>query len=166
MLNTDGVYKHLFMGNEMPFLVLAQDSCTKLKCRDASGKISYYKEAGTSKELFLKDLSTLFKGSRGNFTPENTIVVDDSPNKHILNNPENVILPDSWVNTGNGPKDTFLLDTLLPWLRRLHAARDLGLKAFRGNSAGKLGRRMLCDERNRKEYTRLMEVVRVSSSLR
>jgi len=166
MFNTDGICKHLFNGIEMSSLVLGQDSCTKLKCRDASGKITTFKELGTSKELFLKNLSTLFKGSQGNFMSENTIVMDDSPSKHIMNNSENVILLDTWSSTSNGPKDTFLLDTLLPWLRRLHVAWDRGLKMFRGNSACKLGWRMLCDERNRREYNRLMEVVRVSSSLR
>jgi len=94
----------------------------KLKCRDASRKITTFKELGTSKELFLKNLSTLFKGSQRNFTPENTIVVDDSPSKHIMNNSENVILLDTWSNTGNGPKHPFLLDTLLPWFKRLYVA--------------------------------------------
>jgi len=116
---------------------------------DASGRITTFKELGMSKELFLKNLSTLFKGSWGNFMPKNTVVVDDSPTKHIMNNYENVILLDTWSNKGNGPKDTFLLDTLLPWFKRLHAARDQGLKAFRENSVGKLGRKMLCNERNR-----------------
>jgi len=114
MFNTDGVSKHLFEGIEMLSLILSQESCTKLKCRDGSGKITTFKEPSASKELFLKNLSTLFKGSQENFTPENTIVVDDSPNKHIMNNSENVIFPDTWSNRGNGPKDTFLLDTLLP----------------------------------------------------
>jgi len=101
----------------MPFLVLGQESCTKLKCRDGSGKITTFKELGTSKELFLKNLNTLFKGSWGNFTSENTIIVDNSPSKHIMNNSENVILPDTWSNRGIGQKDTFLLDTLLPWFK-------------------------------------------------
>jgi len=95
MFNTNGVSKHLFRGTEMPSLVLGQESYTKLKCRDGSGKITTFKEPGTSKELFLKNLSTLFKGSRGNFTPENTIIVDDNLNKHIMNNSENVILPNT-----------------------------------------------------------------------
>jgi len=114
MFNFDGVSKHLFEGIKMSSLVLGQESCTKLKCRDGSGKITTFKEPGTSKELFLKNLSTLFKGSRGNFTPENTIVVDNSPSKHIMNKSENVILPDTWSNRGNGLKDTFLLNTLHP----------------------------------------------------
>jgi len=112
MFNTDGVSKHLFEGIGMPSLV--QESCTKLKCRDGSRKITTFKEPYISKELFFKNLSTLFKDSWGSFMPENTIVVDDSPSKHIMINSENVILPDTWSNRDNGPKDIFLLDTLLP----------------------------------------------------
>jgi len=114
IFNTEGVSKHLFEEIEMPSLVLGQESCTKLKCKDRFGKITTFKELGTSKELFLKNLSTLFKGSHGNFPPENTIVVDDNPSKHIMNNSKNVILLDTWSNGGNGPNDTFLLDNLLP----------------------------------------------------
>jgi len=117
MFNTDGVSKHFFEGIEMPSLVLSQVSYTKLKCKDDSGKITTFKEPGTSKELFLKNLSTLFKDSWGNFTLENTIVVDDSPSKHIMNNFKNVILPNAWSNRSNGPKDTFFRDTFLPWFR-------------------------------------------------
>jgi hypothetical protein len=166
MHNTERVVKHLFAGLDWPLLVLAQDSCTTLKCRDGSGKITTFKEPGTHKDLFLKNLSTLLKDSRGNFTLENTILVDDSPSKHIMNKSENVILPDTWTNRGNGPKDAFLMDVLLPWLKKLHSARDKGLKSFRGSSSAKIGRRMLCDERNKREYNKLMDVVRVSSSLR
>ena len=91
--------------------------------------------------------------------------MDDSPIKHIMNKSENVVLPDTWIYKANGPKDTYIMDVLIPWFRRLHLARGEGLKSFRESSLGKMGRRMLCDERNYQEYNRLMGVVRLSASL-
>ena len=82
-----------------------------------------------------------------------------------MNQPINVVLPDLWSYRGSGPRDTYLMDILLSWFQRLHDARDLGLKAFRENGPGRIGRRMLCDERNRKEYDMLMEAVCASSTL-
>ena len=134
----------------MPVCVLEQDSCKTVKCRDTSGQLVSFKELGTDKELFLKNLESLFSSSRGNFSCNNTVIVDDSPRKHnIMNKPENVVLPDAWSNQGNGDKDTFLLNVLLPYFRRLHANRDMGLKSFRTSGPGRIGRRMLCEERNR-----------------
>lgn len=163
---TEEICQYLFEGFQYSDFVLGQNSCTITRCRENSGYITTLKEPGTNKDLFLKKLSTLYNGYRGQFKPENTVIVDDSPTKHILNNSENVVLLDTWTYKGNGPKDTFLLDVLLPWFRRLHLARDEGLKTFRGNSYGKMGRKMLCDERNRKEYNRLMDIVKSSSSVR
>lgn len=157
---------YLFEGIKYPDFVFGQNSCKTLKCRESSGYIAPYKVPGTNKLLFLKDLGNLFGYHPGKFKPANTVIVDDSPMKYILNKPENVVLPDPWSNKGNGPKDTFLLDILLPWFQRLHLARDEGLKTFRENSSGKMGRKMLCDERNRREYNKLMEIVRLLNSLK
>lgn len=162
---TDSICQYLFRDMELPFLILGLNSCKTLKCRDKSGRVIPFKVQGTNKELFLKNLDTLFNGSEGCFSSNNTIVVDDSPSKHILNKSENVILPESWSYKGNGHQDTFLLGILLPWIQRLHAARDQGLRAFRGNGPRRIGRKMLCDERSRREYDKLMEVVQVSSHL-
>ena len=82
-----------------------------------------------------------------------------------MNKPENVVLPDAWSNRGNGDKDTFLLNVLLPYFRRLHENQDVGLKSFRTSGPGRIGRRMLCEERNRREFEKLMEVVRGSTSV-
>ena len=116
------------------------------------------------KELFLKHLDTLFSGYRGIFNSGNTIIVDDSPLKHIMNRPENVLLPNPWSNCGNGDRDTSLLRTLLPWFQRLHLACNDGLKSFREHGPNRIGQKMLCNERNRTEYNKVMEVVRGSSS--
>jgi NLI interacting factor-like phosphatase len=118
-----------------------------------------YKELGTNKELYLKNMDVLFGDSRVHLASHNTVIVDDSPRKHIMNNPENVILLDSWYNRSNGEKDSFLLDILLPWFQSLHMNRDVGLKSFRKNTKWRIGRQMLCDERGHREYDKLMEVV-------
>ena len=159
------ICKYLFRGGQMPINVLGQDSCKTVKCKDTSGRLVSFKEPRTDKDLFLKNLELLFSSSRGNFTCNNTVIVDDSPRKHIMNKLENVVLPDAWSNRGNGDKDTFLLNVLLPYFRRLHANQDVGLKSFRTSGPGRIGRRMLCEERNRREFEKLMEVVRGSTSV-
>ena len=109
--------------------------------------------------VFLKNLDTLFCGYRGIFNSGNTIIVDNNPLKHIMNRPENVLLPNPWSNRGNGDRDTFLLCTLLPWFQQLHLAHYEGLKSFREHGPNRIGQKMLCDERNRIEYKKVMEVV-------
>ena len=159
------IYKYLFRGGQMPVCVLGQDSCKTVKCRDTSGRLVSFKELGTYKDLFLKNLESLFSSSKGNFSCNNTVIVDDSPRKHIMNKPENVVLPDAWSNRGNGEKDSFLLNVLLPYFRRLHTNQDVGLKSFQTSGPGRIGWRMLCEERNRREFEKLMEVVRGSTSV-
>ena len=149
----------------MPVCVLGQDSCKTVKCRDTSGRLVSFKEPRTDKELFLKNPESLFSSSRGNFSCNNTVIVDDSPRKHIMNKSENVVLPNAWSNRGNGDRDTFLLNVLLPYFRRLHANWDVGLKSFRTSGLDRIGRRMLCEERNRREFEKLMEVVRGSTTV-
>ena len=70
----------------------------------------------------------------------------------------------SWSNRGNGDWDTFLLHTLLPWFQRLHLARYEGLKSFLEHGPNRNEQKMLCSERNRTEYNKVMEVVWGSSS--
>ena len=112
--NVEGVVNYLFPKGKLPCLVLPQDSCTTLRCRDSSRQLTTFMVPENQKELFLKNLETLFDGYRGIFNLVNTIIVDDSPLKHIMNKPENVMLPNPWSNHGNGDRDTFLLCTLLP----------------------------------------------------
>ena len=162
--NIEDVVNYLFPKGKLPCLVLAQDSCTTIKCRDSSRRLTTFMVLGTQKELFLKNLDTLFSGYRGIFNSGNTIIVDDSALKHIMNRPENVLLPNPWSNCGNGDRNTFLLCTLLPRFQRLHLARNEGLKSFREHGPNRIGQKMLCDERNCIEYNKVMEVVRGSSS--
>ena len=162
--NIHGVVDYLFSKGKLPSLVLGQESCTTIRCRDSSGRLSTYMVPGTQKELFLKNLDTLFCGYWGIFNSENTVIVDDTPLKHIMNKSENVLLPNPWSHRGGNDRDTFLLCTLLPWIQRLHLARENGLKSFREFGLNRIGQRMLCDERNRTEYDKVMELVRQSSS--
>ena len=117
----------------------------------------------TQKELFLKNLDTLFGGYRRIFNSRNTIIVDDSPLKHIMNKPENVLLLNPWSNRGNDDWDAFLLRTLLPWFQRLYLACYQGLKSFREHGPNKTGQKMLCNEWSRTKYNKVMEVVWRSS---
>ena len=157
--NVKGIINYLFPKGKLPCLVLAQDSCTTIRCWDSSRRLTTFMVPGTQKELFLKNLDTLFCGYRGIFNSGNTIIVDDSPLKHIMNRPENVLLPNPWSNRGNGDRDTFLLRTWLPWFQRLHLARNEGLKSFREHGPIRIGQKMLCDEQNCTEYNKVMEVV-------
>ena len=115
--NVEGVVNYLFPKGKLPCLVLVQDLCTIVRCRDSSGRLTTFMVPGTQKELFLKNLDTLFFGYRGIFNSRNIIIVDDNPLKQIMNRPENVLLPNPWLNCGNGDRDTFLLHTLLPWFQ-------------------------------------------------
>ena len=137
--NVEGVVNYLFPKGKLPCLVLVQDSCTIVRCRDSSGRLTTFMVPRTQKELFLKNLDTLFCGYRGIFNSGNTIIVDDSPLKHIMNRPKNVLLPNPWLNRGNGDRDTFLLRIWLPWFQRLHLARYEGLKSFREHGPNMIG---------------------------
>ena len=136
--NVEVVVNYLFPKGKLPCLMLAQDLCTIVRCRDSSGRLTTFM-VPRMQELFLKNLDTLFCGYRGIFNSRNTIIVDDSPLKHIMNRPENILLPNPWSNRGNGDGDTFLLRTLLPWFQRLHFARYQGLKSFREHGPNRIG---------------------------
>ena len=70
---------------------------------------------GTHKDIFLKTLSKgLFTKFNGKFRKNNTIIIDHSPVKHILNDLENVLFPMPWSHDGASQNDTFLIDMLLP----------------------------------------------------
>ena len=154
--NVEGVVNFLFPKGKLPCLMLVQDLCLTLRCWDSSGQLTTFMVPRMQKELFLKNLDTLFCGYKGIFNFGNTIIVDDRP--------ENVLLPSSWSSCGNGDRDTFLLRTLLPWFQRLHFARYEELKSFQEHGPNRIGQKMLCNERNCTEYNKVMEVVRGSSS--
>ena len=108
------------------------------------------KVKGTHKDIFLKTLSKgLFTKFNGKFRKKNTIIIDNSLVKHILNDSENVLFPMLWSSDEAGQNDTFLMDTLLPWLRQLHQTQDTRVAA---RVLDKIGQPMLCDDPSSKEY--------------
>ena len=79
-----------------PLNILGQESYDRIRVQDNWGKVSYMKVKGTKKYLFLKMLQKhLFSRFKGRYSTDNTIIVDDSLVKHVLNFPENIILPET-----------------------------------------------------------------------
>ena len=81
----------------MPLHILGQDSCDRILNMGKNNRVTTMKVKGTHKDIFLKTLSKgLFTKFNGKFRKNNTIIIDDSPVKHILNDLENVLFPVSW----------------------------------------------------------------------
>ena len=55
----------------------------------------------------------------------------------------------SWSHDGAGQNDTFLIDTLLPWLQQLHRAEDVRVAA---RVLDKIDQPMLSNDPSSKEY--------------
>ena len=134
----------------MPLHILGQDSCDRIFIMGRNNRVTTMKVKGTHKDIFLKTLSKgLFTKFNGKFRMNNTIIIDDSPVKHILNDLENVLFPMSWSHDGAGQNDTFLIDTLLPWLQQLHRTEDVRVAT---RVLDKIGQPMLSDDPSSKEY--------------
>ena len=117
------------------------------------------KEVGTQKDIFLKTLSNhLFSSSDGRYTLANTLVIDDSPIKHMLNLSENVLLLPTWSYGGDGAvTDSVLMEELLPYLLNLHRSQE-GLAEFQ--SSHPLGRTMFYNDRQTcNQYSRIMKAI-------
>ena len=110
--------------------------------RKSGGRTFYMKEDRTQKDIFLNTLSDhLFNSYDGLYTEANTLVIDDSPIKHMLNLPAKL---SSWSHTVDGAaEDSVLLNVLLPYLLGLHAIRG-SLKKYRLSHL--LGRPMFYDD--------------------
>ena len=79
-----------------PLNILGHESCNWIRVQDDVGKVSYMKMKGTKKDLFLKMLQKyLLSRFGGRYSTNNTIVVNNSPVKHVLNPSENIILPET-----------------------------------------------------------------------
>lgn len=158
---TKAICEYLFRGVQSPKLILGQNSCEVLKVRGPRNKLSNWKVKGTNKDLFLKPLDKLFGTMNSKFNAHDTIIIDDSRDKHVLNEPENVVLPESWIAAD--ASDRFLVDELLPWIQRLHQSRGQGLLSFRRED--NIGRRMLTEEPISDEYDELIRVIETSRTL-
>ena len=161
---TSTIAHYLFRNVTPPKVVHGQEHCKRV-VTDVSNRVSkFLKVKGTDKDVFLKTLSVgLFPKYHGFFTPANTIIVDDSAYKHVLNNPENVLLADTWSPNGVGANDIFLFDVLLPWLQRLHSCADLGLCTFRRQNP--LGHPQLCTDPHNVDYIQLTRAIELSNEL-
>ena len=130
-----------------PIRVLGQGDCDRVPVRRDGPRTVYMKEEGSQKDIFLKTLSThLFDKYDGQYTRENTLIIDDSPIKHMLNLKENVLLLPSWSHTDeNSARDRILLEKVLPYLSGLH--RSSGRLAEYRSCNPELGRPMFYDDR-------------------
>lgn len=122
MDNTKAVVSFLFRELAMPCLLLGQEHCDDLY--DRSGKI-VPKVGGGRGPQFLKVLRKnlwvgvpMLEGVPQGYwpTPDNTLLIDDSPAKSVLNPPGNCIFPNPWEGDRN---DNFLELELGPYIRRL-----------------------------------------------
>ena len=122
LANTEPIVSFLFHGLAPPCLVLGQESCDDL--HDERGR-PIDKVGGGGGQQFLKVLKsklwdvvpTLRDVPSGWWpTPLNTLLVDDSPPKSVLNPPGTVIFPFPWKGD---MADTFLQAQLGPYIRRL-----------------------------------------------
>jgi hypothetical protein len=81
------IVQYLYRGLVLPFDILGQDSCRRIET--SRGK--YLTVIGGSKEVFLKVLSEKqFIGST-RMDSQNTILIDDSPEKCVYNDCENCL---------------------------------------------------------------------------
>ena len=124
------LFGYLFKGLRMPLHILGQDSCDQIYIIGKNNRVTTMKVKGTHKDIFLKTLSKdLFMKFNGIFRTNNTIIIDDSPMKDILNNSKNVLFLVSWSHDGRGQNNTFLINMLLPWLQQLHRTQDIRVAA-------------------------------------
>ena len=108
-----------------PRRILGQEDCDRVPLRKDGNRMFYMKEAGTQKDIFLKTLSNhLFNSYDGCYTLANTLVINDSPIKHMLNLSENVLLLPTWSYKGDGVgRDLVLMEELLPYLLNSHRSQ-------------------------------------------
>jgi hypothetical protein len=112
------VVDYLFHRNVKPVAVYGQESCNTIQVNNGE-ELNY---PNSDKSIFLKTMSShLFLGDASRYKENNTILIDDSPEKSILNNTGNVVFLKSWKHTvKNCSSDNYLCTELAPWLERLH----------------------------------------------
>ena len=141
-----------------PLNILGQESRNWIKVQDIWEKVSYMKVKGTKKNLILKTLQKhLFSSFGSRYSADNTIVVDDSLVKHVLNPSENIILPKTWAFARVGQADTYLMDTLLPWVLQLHRNQEQGIRMFR--NLHKIGWPMICEDLFDSDYSEIFKAI-------
>ena len=108
----------LCQDNRQPFEILGQENCKKIEITPGR----FLVQGGNPfKPLFLKVLNDhLFTCPEDPqfFNDKNTILIDDSPQKSVLNENGNGIFLEKWIPHERG--DNVLMGSLAPWLKRLH----------------------------------------------
>ena len=110
------VARYLFHDLPPPFAVLGQNHCSSIEIADGQFVLSF----NENKLIFLKIIpEQLFNCAAASwpFNNDNTILVDDSPEKSVCNESGNAIFLESWNR--HEPNNNFLVDTLAPWLNRM-----------------------------------------------
>ena len=117
----------------LPFLVIicVEEECEQIKYKARGGKIKPCRSKKTGEVVYLKPLERFDRLDPSVFTPENTIMVDCSPARHIHNELSNVILLKKWSYLDWGAQDLILIDNLLPYIQRLHDERPSLLFDFK-----------------------------------
>lgn len=129
--NAEPIAGHLFRGCREPFDILSQDQCTMIEI--SPRKFFQHRQ----KALLMKVLSdTLFTNPSGgtSFSPDNTLLIDDSQHKSICNENGNAIFLRTWSPQDEG--DDFLMGELLPWLSRLDCQGGYLQRYVEGNRIG------------------------------
>lgn len=103
--------------------VLAQDRCRTagFTLSDVNG-VLVDRESGR-KPIFLKCLEDIWCNELVEFTEENTLLVDDTRYKSMLNPYHCCICPPSFDPEDAEQAPMFLLETLLPWLMRWRVSK-------------------------------------------
>ena len=139
--------------------ILGQDDCDRVPLHKVGNRMFYMKEVGTQKDIFLKTLSNhLFNSFDGRYTPANTLVIVDSPIKHMLNLSKNILLLPTWSYGVDGAATNLvLMEELLPYLLDLHRSQE-GLAEFQ--SSHPVGRTMFYNDRQTcNQYSRIMKAI-------
>ena len=164
---TSQICKYLFQHSPLhPFKILGQEDCDRIPVHKGDGRTSFMKELGTRKDIFLKTLSNhVFSGFGGHYTSVNTLVIDDSPIKHMLNMSENVLLLPGWSHEHVGAElDAFLVEELLPYLFDLHQFEG-SLAEYRSSHPS--GREMFYNDRETcGQYVDILNAIEASKKLR
>jgi hypothetical protein len=117
----DDVVKYLFHKNVQVVQLVAmfgQESCDTIQVKEGE-ELKYPK---SDKSIFLKTMSAyLFLGEASRYNKNNTILIDDSLEKSILNDAGNAVFLKSWKHTvKNSTSDAYLTTDIGPCLERLH----------------------------------------------
>ena len=105
------VARYLFHDLPPPFAVLGQNHCSSIEIGDGQFVLNF----NENKLIFLKIMpEQLFNYAAASwpFNNDNTILVNDSPEKSVCNESGNAIFLESWSR--HEPDNNFLVDTLAP----------------------------------------------------